>query len=233
MTWSVQADPANRRGTSIAKRSVVPILSVSVAPSRSFAALLPLARTRAARDIATFERARRVCRYARVLATRIGADGRGRRSEALTSLSCSVKLEDQLISALVIDYTAAGSFTDEHRRFLERVSEQAAAVVYNSKRFEQTKHESHTDSLTGMPNRRSLDRQLEAGLQQIRHSGVSGTVVVLELDRLKEINDTYGHDVGDRALRAAGNILRATVRDNDVCAIRPRRIHRGAETESI
>jgi diguanylate cyclase (GGDEF)-like protein/putative nucleotidyltransferase with HDIG domain len=147
------------------------------------------------------------------------ADGRGPRGEDLTSLlPCPLKLEDQLIGVLVLYHTVPGSFTDEHRRVLERVSEQASAVVYNSKRFEQTEHESHTDPLTGMPNRRSLDRQLEAGLQQIKHSGVVGTVVVLDLDRLKEINDTYGHDVGDRALRTVGNVLRATVRDNDVCA---------------
>jgi diguanylate cyclase (GGDEF)-like protein/putative nucleotidyltransferase with HDIG domain len=147
------------------------------------------------------------------------ADGRGSRGEDLTSLlPCPLKLEDQLIGVLVLYHTVPGSFTDEHRRVLERVSEQAAAVVYNSKRFEQTEHESHTDPLTGMPNRRSLDRQLEAGLQQIKHSGVMATVVVLDLDRLKEINDTYGHDVGDRALRTVGNVLRATVRENDMCA---------------
>ena len=39
-------------------------------------------------------------------------------------------------------------------------------MIYNSTRFEQTQHESHTDPLTGMPNRRSLDRQLEAGLER-------------------------------------------------------------------
>ena len=91
-------------------------------------------------------------------------------------------------------------------------------MIYNSTRFEQTEHESHTDPLTGMPNRRSLDRQLEAGLEAVKRSGARGTVVVLDLDRLKEINDTYGHEVGDRALRTVGNVLRATVRQNDICA---------------
>ena len=43
-------------------------------------------------------------------------------------------------------------------------------------------------------------------------------VVVLDLDRLKEINDTYGHEAGDRALRAIGIVLRGTVRQNDICA---------------
>ncbi len=43
-------------------------------------------------------------------------------------------------------------------------------------------------------------------------------VVVLDLDRLKEMNDTYGHEAGDRALRAIGSVLKATVRQNDLCA---------------
>ncbi|MDP2055645.1 MAG: GGDEF domain-containing protein, partial [Acidobacteriota bacterium] len=50
--------------------------------------------------------------------------------------------------------------------------------------------------------------------------GAGGTISVvgLDLDRLKEINDTYGHEAGDRALRAVGAALRATVRESDLCA---------------
>jgi diguanylate cyclase (GGDEF)-like protein len=40
----------------------------------------------------------------------------------------------------------------------------------------------------------------------------------MDMDRLKEINDTYGHEAGDRALRAIGAVLRSTVRQNDLCA---------------
>jgi diguanylate cyclase (GGDEF)-like protein len=123
-----------------------------------------------------------------------------------------------LIGGLLIYSTVPGSFTDEHRRILGRVSEQAAAVIYNSTRFEQTEQDSHTDALTGMANRRSLDRQLEAGLARAARTKSSVSVIVLDLDRLKEINDTYGHEAGDRALRAVGDVLRATVRQNDICA---------------
>jgi diguanylate cyclase (GGDEF)-like protein len=91
-------------------------------------------------------------------------------------------------------------------------------VIYNSTRFEQTQHESHTDPLTALPNRRSLDRQFEAGLAVAAQTGSSASVVVLDLDRLKEINDTYGHDAGDRALRAIGAVLASTVRKSDLCA---------------
>ena len=98
------------------------------------------------------------------------------------------------------------------------MSEQAAAVIYNSTRFEQTQHESQTDPLTALPNRRSLDRQFEAGLARAAQTRTSASVIVLDLDRLKEINDTYGHEAGDRALRAVGAVLASTVRSSDLCA---------------
>jgi diguanylate cyclase (GGDEF)-like protein/putative nucleotidyltransferase with HDIG domain len=147
------------------------------------------------------------------------ADGRGAHGEELTALlPCPLRFEGRLIGGLVIYHTVASCFTDEHRRVLGRVSDQAAAVIFNSTRFEQTQHESHTDPLTGLPNRRSLDRQFETGLARAVRTKTSIGVVVLDLDRLKEINDTYGHEAGDRAIRAVGSVLRSTVRSNDLCA---------------
>src|SRR5687767_14773272 len=128
------------------------------------------------------------------------ADGRGAHGNELTALlPCPLTFDGRLIGGLVIYHTAAGCFTDEHRRVLGRVSEQTAAVIFNSTRFEQTQHESHTDPLTGLSNRRSLDRQFEASLDRARGTRGSISVIVLDLDRLKEINDTYGHEAGDRA----------------------------------
>ena len=147
------------------------------------------------------------------------ADGRAAHGEDLKALlPCPLTFEGRLIGGLVIYHTFPGCFTDEHRRVLGRVSEQAAAVIYNSTRFEQTQHESHTDPLTGLPNRRSLDLQFEAELSRASRTGSSVSVVVLDLDRLKEINDTYGHEAGDRALRTIGTVLRSTVRQQDMCA---------------
>lgn len=147
------------------------------------------------------------------------ADGRGAHGEELTSLlPCPLRFDGRLIGGLVIYHSGPNSFTDEHRRVLGRVSEQAAAVIFNSTRFEQTQHESHTDPLTGLPNRRSLDLQFEAGLALAARAKHTVGVVVLDLDRLKEINDTYGHEAGDRALRTVGSVLRSTVRQNDLCA---------------
>ena len=147
------------------------------------------------------------------------ADGRAAHGEDLVSvLPCRLIFEGRLIGALVIYHTAAACYTDEHRRVLVRVSEQAAAVIHNSTRFEQTRHESQTDALTSLPNRRSFERQLRAGLLRAAQARSGASLVMLDLDRLKEINDTYGHEAGDRALQAIGNVLRSTVRETDLCA---------------
>ncbi len=147
------------------------------------------------------------------------ADGRAGRGEDLAALlACPLIIDGRRIGGLVIYHTTAGCFTDEHRRVLGRVSEQAAAVIYNSTRYEQTQHESHTDALTALPNRRSFDQQFEAGLDRATGRETSASVIVLDLDRLKEINDTYGHEAGDRALCAIGTVLQSTVRESDLCA---------------
>ncbi len=147
------------------------------------------------------------------------ADGRAGRGQDLAALlPCPLVFEGQRIGGLVIYHTTLACFTDEHRRVFGRVSEQAAAVIYNSTRYEQTQHESHTDALTGLPNRRSFDQQFAAGLAASAGTGTTASIVVLDLDRLKEINDTYGHEAGDRALRAVGEVLRSTVRQSDLCA---------------
>ena len=147
------------------------------------------------------------------------ADGRDTRGDDLVSvLPCRLMFEGRLIGALAIYHTAPACYTDEHRRVLGRVSEQAAAVINNSTRYEQTRHESQTDALTALPNRRSFERQLRAGMLRAVKARASASLVVLDLDRLKEINDTYGHEAGDRALQAIGNVLRSTVRETDLAA---------------
>ena len=147
------------------------------------------------------------------------ADGRDAHGEELTSLlPCPLTVDGRPIGGLVLYHTIQGAFTDDHRRVFGKVSDQTAAVIFNSTRFEQTEYDSHTDPLTGLANRRSLTRQFEAGLARAAHNGGNISVIGLDLDRLKEINDTYGHEAGDRALRAVGSVLRTTVRKNDLCA---------------
>ncbi|MDN5347680.1 MAG: hypothetical protein PWP65_1244 [Clostridia bacterium] len=76
------------------------------------------------------------------------------------------------------------------------------------------RREAETDPLTGLYNRRIFFRELERRLQR----GGGFAVAVLDLDNMKQINDTLGHQVGDAVLKAAGKALRRSTRGEDISA---------------
>ena len=114
-------------------------------------------------------------------------------------------------------HTEPSVYTDDHRRLLDRISEQAAAVIYNSMVFEQTQEDSLTDPLTGLPNTRFMFMHLTRELARAERLKSEVSLLVMDLDNFKEINDTYGHHVGDRALREVAGVLRAAIRPYDIC----------------
>jgi diguanylate cyclase (GGDEF)-like protein len=74
------------------------------------------------------------------------------------------------------------------------------------------------DPLTGLPNRRQLDDALRAELSYARRHGTEVAVVMVDIDRFKVVNDSYGHLVGDAVLRFVGQVLSSTVRVEDLVA---------------
>jgi diguanylate cyclase (GGDEF)-like protein len=77
-----------------------------------------------------------------------------------------------------------------------------------------------TDQLTGLPNRRSAMDQLEQAWSAASRSGLPLSVMVVDIDHFKQINDSHGHATGDRVLREAAATLRASARREDsVCRI--------------
>jgi diguanylate cyclase (GGDEF)-like protein len=77
---------------------------------------------------------------------------------------------------------------------------------------------STTDALTGLFNRRYFELRLLQEVDRSRRYGIPVCVVLIDVDRLKSINDNDGHDAGDRALCAVGNAIRANLRATDIAA---------------
>ncbi len=75
-----------------------------------------------------------------------------------------------------------------------------------------------TDALTGLPNRRAFRRALEQDARLARRDGSRLALLMIDLDRFKAINDTFGHEAGDDALAMAGGVLRDQIRPNDFVA---------------
>jgi diguanylate cyclase (GGDEF)-like protein/putative nucleotidyltransferase with HDIG domain len=134
-----------------------------------------------------------------------------------SALVCPLVFNDRFIGTIAVYHTAGAIYTDDHRRLLDRISEQAAAVIYNSIVFEQTQEDSLTDPLTALPNTRFMFMHLTRELARANRLKSEVSLLVMDLDNFKDINDTYGHHIGDRALREVASVLRTTIRPYDIC----------------
>jgi diguanylate cyclase (GGDEF)-like protein/putative nucleotidyltransferase with HDIG domain len=140
------------------------------------------------------------------------------KSTALQSaLVAPLVFSDRFIGTLAVYSTQSDFYTDDHRRLLDRVSEQASAVIHNSIVFEQTQEDSLTDALTGLPNTRFMFMHLTRELARAERLKAEVALLVMDLDNFKEINDNHGHHVGDRALREVAQVLRSGIRPYDIC----------------
>ncbi|TBH21163.1 GGDEF domain-containing protein [Thermus thermamylovorans] len=81
--------------------------------------------------------------------------------------------------------------------------------------YVEARRDAHTDFLTGLRNRRYLEQALERELFRVRRYGRPLSLVVLDLDGFKGVNDAYGHEAGDRVLKAVAATLEAHVRQSD------------------
>jgi diguanylate cyclase (GGDEF)-like protein len=122
-----------------------------------------------------------------------------------------------VIGTLAVYHTRPSFYHEDHRRLLDRVCEQAAAVINNAIVFERTHEASLTDPLTSLPNTRFMVAHLNAELARAERLNTEVSLLVLDLDGFKEINDTHGHHVGDRALREVAHVLRTVIRPYDIC----------------
>jgi diguanylate cyclase (GGDEF)-like protein len=78
--------------------------------------------------------------------------------------------------------------------------------------------QSRSDHLTGVLNRRGFETQLKIALSSARRRNSPISVIMVDLDHFKQVNDTHGHDVGDQVIRHLSDTLRQRVRDSDIVA---------------
>ena len=124
---------------------------------------------------------------------------------------------DDVIGTIAVFHTETEGYTEDHRRVLDAVAGQAAAVVHNALLFERTQEQAFKDSLTGLSNPRALQFQVTREVSRARRSASPFSLILLDLDDFKIINDEYGHLAGDRALQEVARALLATTRPYDSC----------------
>jgi diguanylate cyclase (GGDEF)-like protein len=123
-----------------------------------------------------------------------------------------------ILGVLTLYHMERDAFTKDHLRILMAINPKIGMSIENALRFQQAESSATTDYLTSLPNARSLFLQLDAEVSRARRSDKPLTVVVLDLDELKQINDRYGHLEGNRLLREVAGGLKANCRQYDYVA---------------
>ncbi len=123
------------------------------------------------------------------------------------------------LGTLVLASEKAGIYTEQVRTTLQVLGNQLGAALLNAKMVRRLEEMATTDGLTGLPNHRTFQEELDKKLASAGRFGTNLSVILCDVDKFKNVNDTYGHPVGDMVLRSLGQTLRRNVvRDTDLAA---------------
>ena len=137
----------------------------------------------------------------------------------LRSIACvPLRQDTQIIGVLNVSYLHPHAFDDDEMHLVSALADTAALAVRNAVLHDQITSLAVTDELTGLANRRRFLREVRHELQRARRYEKPLTMLMVDLDRLKQINDQNGHAAGDAMLRGVAQCLRACVRDTDLPA---------------
>jgi diguanylate cyclase (GGDEF)-like protein len=98
------------------------------------------------------------------------------------------------------------------------LADQAAVAIFNASLYKRVTQMANTDSVTGLPNRRALDERLQEELYYASRTNTQFSVVMMDLDGFKSVNDTFGHNTGDELLHSLFNFLAQKMRGSDFLA---------------
>lgn len=139
---------------------------------------------------------------------------RGRPSGPCSAVCVPVSFMGRALGVLHTTGPEAQPPSAEQTVQIATLATQTGARIGTLRAFEKTQLQASTDSLTGLINRRTL----EAEIRELLHADLPFSLAVADLDRFKTINDTYGHDAGDRVLRQFSQVASAMLRDGDLIA---------------
>ena len=108
------------------------------------------------------------------------------------------------------------AFSDEEFLLAKRFGDAAALAIDNAHIRARLEHQAETDALTGLYNHRAFHDRLRQELLRASAAHENVSVVMLDLDDFKKVNDVYGHGIGDQLLQQVADVLRKTVRATDV-----------------
>lgn len=154
--------------------------------------------------------------------------GRGEGPEALFSRSLPtqtgcvlvqpLRRRGAVVGAAVAAHRAPGALGPAELRALSLFDAVASFRLASAWKLEEVTKRASVDGLTGLTNRRGFESEMRVALEEQMRFGWNVSLVLVDVDHFKLVNDTHGHEVGDTVLRAIAATLDEVVRATDVCA---------------
>jgi diguanylate cyclase (GGDEF)-like protein len=137
---------------------------------------------------------------------------RGRPGGEISALCVPVSIMGRTVGVIHATGEPGASFADDNIADLSTLANLAGARIGLLRVMAETQLQAATDSLTGLLNRRTFEEKVAV----LRRDGAALAIGMADLDHFKTLNDTYGHEAGDRALRLFTQVLTESVRAQDV-----------------
>ncbi len=148
----------------------------------------------------------------------LAVHGDGGEEAGAVTASVPIRVGGKRVGVLEVRRDGVGALPDGELRLLRQVARQAALAVRNGRLTRRMLELAITDGLTGLFNRRQLDRRLAHEVERARRFESPLGVLMIDIDHFKELNDRYGHLAGDRVLQGVAQVLKSSVRAVDTVA---------------
>ncbi|HJQ26961.1 MAG TPA: diguanylate cyclase, partial [Blastocatellia bacterium] len=135
--------------------------------------------------------------------------------EYRTAMSVPLLKGDEMLGVLTLYHADLAAYQTDHLRLLEAVAKLASDAIANALQHEETQAIALTDLLTGLPNARALRHKFEESATRARRFNLPFSVLMMDLDGFKAINDTLGHQTGDRVMCEVAQVLSRQIRASD------------------
>jgi diguanylate cyclase (GGDEF)-like protein/putative nucleotidyltransferase with HDIG domain len=132
-----------------------------------------------------------------------------------TVMSVPLMKDDEVLGALTLYSAELTAYEPDHLRLVEAVAKLASDAIANALHHERTEVKALTDPLTGLANARALRHTFEEMVSHAMRYGDSFSVLMMDLDGFKGINDALGHQAGDDVLREVARLLSGQIRSSD------------------
>ncbi|MBF0242974.1 MAG: sensor domain-containing diguanylate cyclase [Desulfamplus sp.] len=127
-----------------------------------------------------------------------------------------LKTDDKVFGVIeLINKISGGNFTQFDLTLLNTIAEYAAIAIERSYYNQALKKIALTDSLTGLKNRNSFERALSSRVEMLKRYGVISSLLIIDINGFKQINQKYGHEAGDKVLKEFALMLKSMIRAVD------------------